>query len=104
MVTPSLPKRANDSREKTVPSARIIRKAYRREPRSNRPGQAFQTGIDARGGPGYSFSVLLPFNRERLRERNEVENDAERQRVSDLSPATPSWEAWRSAPGGATGR
>ena len=30
--------------------------------------------------------MLLPFNRERLRERNDVENDAERQRVSDFSP------------------
>ncbi len=30
--------------------------------------------------------VLLPFNRERLRERNDIENDAERRRVSESSP------------------
>lgn len=47
---------------------------------------AFLSGIDARGGPQYSLRVLLPFNRERLRERNDVENDAERQRISDSSP------------------
>jgi hypothetical protein len=38
------------------------------------------------GVEGYSYGVLLLFNRERLRERNVVENDSERQRVEGFSP------------------
>jgi hypothetical protein len=37
--------------------------------------------------PGRS-DVLLPFNREKLRERNAVESEAERQRVSGFAQAT----------------
>jgi hypothetical protein len=49
-------------------------------------GQGVPDRIDARGRPQYISTVLLPFNRESLRERNVVESDAERQRVAGSSP------------------